>query len=73
MRDFLPIPAEVEIAGTYFPPVLLAFILGVIAMVLTVKVLNRYRMSRYFFFPNLVMLALVIIYTLIIGTFVFPS
>lgn len=73
MREVLPIPAEFEIFGTYFPPLLLAFILGCIAMVLTVKVLNRYRMSRYFVFPNLVMLAFLVIYTLLFGTFVFPS
>lgn len=68
-----PVPAEFEIAGTYFPPLLLAVLLGLVAMVVTVYLLNRYRLSRYFFFPNVVMLALTTIYTLIIGTFVIPT
>ena len=73
MGDLLPIPAEVEIFGTYYPPVLLTVILALIAMVLTTKWLNRKRLFRYTFFPNLVMLAMVAVYTVIIGTFVIPS
>ncbi len=73
MRDMLPIPAEVEIAGTYFPPMLIDVILALVMMIVTVSLLNRYRLSRYFYFPNLVMLAIVIIYTGILGTFVIPT
>lgn len=73
MREILPIPAEYEMFGTYFPPVLLAFLLACVAMVLTVKVFNRYRLGRFFMAPNLVMLAMVIIYTFLFGTFLFPS
>ena len=73
MRDVLPVPAEVDVLGTYFPPLLLAFIFGVLAMVATVRVMNRYRLSRFFMYPNLVMLAILIIYTLFFGVFVFPS
>ena len=51
---------------------MIAVILGTIAMVLTVYLLNRHRLSRYFLYPELVMLALVSIYTTIIGTFVIP-
>ena len=42
-------------------------------MVLTVYLLNRTRLSRYFIFPGLVMVAITSIYTVIIGTFVIPS
>ena len=73
MRDALPIPAEVEIFGTYFPPLLLDATLGAIAMVVTVYLLNRYRLSRYLYFPEFVMLSLTAIYTVIFGTFVFPT
>jgi hypothetical protein len=31
--------------------------------------LNRYRLSRYFFYPPLVFVALAVIYTWLIGTF----
>ncbi len=73
MRDMLPNPAEFEILGTYFPPILLATILGIIAMVLTTRWLARRRLLRYFAFPNLSMLALTVLYTIIIGTFLVPA
>ena len=41
-------------------------------MVLTVRVLIRFRLTRFLIFPEVVMLALVSIYTVIFGTFVFP-
>ena len=35
-----------------------------------IKVLTRYRLSRYFFYPPVVVLSLTVIYTLLIGTFI---
>jgi hypothetical protein len=67
------IPKEFTIGGVYFPPLLNAGILGVAAAVLTAMLLNRYRLSRYFFYPPLVFLALAVIYTVIIGTFIIPA
>jgi len=67
------IPAEIEFFGVYAPPLLYAFIFAVIAMVVTVWLLNRYRLSRYFMFPEGVMLAMTVIYTAILGTWVFPT
>ena len=67
------VPSEVDIAGVYWPPLVVATILGIAAMVLTAYLLNRYRLSRYFIFPGLVMVAITSIYTVIIGTFVIPS
>ena len=66
------VPSEVDIMGVYWPPLLIAVVLGAIAMVVTVRLLNRHRLSRYFFYPELVMLSLVFLYTSIIGTFVIP-
>jgi hypothetical protein len=57
----------------YFPPLLIAGILGLTAAVLTTMLLNRYRLSRYFFYPPLVFLALAVIYTVMIGTFIIPA
>ena len=71
--ESMPIPAEVEIAGTYFPPLLIVVLISMLLMIVTVRLLNRYRLSRFFFFPNLVMLSLVIIYSAIIGTWVIPT
>jgi hypothetical protein len=67
------IPKEFTIGGVYFPPLLIAGILGVTLAVLTAMLLNRYRLSRYFFYPPLVFVALAVIYTVIIGTFIIPS
>ncbi len=65
-------PHEVSIGGVYFPPLLLASILGVLLAVLTALLLNRYRLSRFFYYPPLVFLGLGIIYTGLIGTFLIP-
>ena len=67
------VPSEVSLWGVYFPPYLLAGILGVTAAVLSAYLLNRYRLSRFFFYPPIVFLALAIIYTSIIGTFLIPA
>jgi hypothetical protein len=65
-------PSEVAIGGIYFPPLLLASILGVVAAWLTVMLLNRYRLSRFFYYPPLVFLAMAVVYTGLIGTFFIP-
>ena len=67
------IPSEVEWFGVYIPPLLIAVGFAVIAMVITTWLLNKYRLSRYFMFPEGVMLAMTSIYTAIIGTWVFPT
>ena len=67
------IPKEFSLGGVYFPPLLIAGILGLTAAVLTTMLLNRYRLSRYFFYPPLVFLALAVIYTVMIGIFIIPA
>jgi hypothetical protein len=64
------IPHEFAISGVFMPPLLIAAFLGTIAAVVTAHLLSRYRLSRYFFYPPLVFLALMIIYTVLIGTFI---
>jgi len=63
-------PHEIAIGGVYMPPLLIASLLGAMAAVFTVRQLNRYRLSRYFFYPPLVFMAMTVIYTVLIGTFV---
>ena len=67
------IPSEVDIGGVYFPPLLIASVFGVVAAWLTTRLLNRYRLSRFFANPSLVFLATAVIYTVFIGTFVIPA
>jgi len=66
----LPIPHEFAIGGVFMPPLLIASFLGMMTAVGTALVLNRYRLSRYFFYPPLVLLSLTVIYTIVIGTFI---
>jgi LytS/YehU family sensor histidine kinase len=67
-----PIPHEFTIGGVYLPPLLIASILGALAAWLSVMLLNRYRLSRFLYYPPLIFVALVVIYTVLIGTFVIP-
>ena len=67
------IPREFAMGGVYLPPMLVAALLATVLTVITVRLLNRYRLSRYFFYPPLVFVALTIIYTVLIGTFVIPG
>ena len=66
------VPSELALGGVFFPPLLIAAVLGTAAAVLTAMLLNRYRLSRYFYHPPLVFLALAVIYTGLLGTFVIP-
>ena len=66
------VPSEFNMGGVYFPPLLLAAMTGVVLAWLTVMLLNRYRLSRFFAYPPVVFVALAIIYTGLIGTFLIP-
>ena len=66
------LPHEFTIGGVYFPPLLIASIIGTLAAVVTSTLLNRYRLSRFFYYPPLIFVALAIIYTGLIGTLLIP-
>jgi hypothetical protein len=66
-------PVEFHIGGVFMPPWFVASILATIAAVFTVHWLNRVRLSRYLFYPPLVFLAITVIYTVLIGTFIISS
>jgi len=65
-------PHEFAIGEVFMPPLLVASFLGLLAAIVTARLLNRYRLSRYFFYPPLVFIALTVIYTVLIGTFIIP-
>lgn len=65
-----PFPHEIAIGGVYMPPLLIAASIGIVATMLTTKQLNKSRLSKYFFYPPLVSLALMVIYTVIVGTLI---
>lgn len=63
-------PHEFFIADVYMPPLLVASILGILATNLTVGQIEKRGLARYFFYPPLVYVALVVIYTGLIGIFI---
>jgi len=67
------VPSEFAIGGVFMPPMLIAGILAVLLAVLTAWLLNRYRLSRYFFYPPLVFVAMTVIYTVTISSFFIRS
>ena len=67
------IPHEFTIGGVYLPPLLPASMLAVLLAWSTVMLLNRYRLTRFFNYPPMVFIALAIIYTGVISTFVIPA
>lgn len=67
----LSAPSELNLAGVYVPPLLVAGFLGLTATYLLTRFLTRYRLSRYFASPPLVFLSLVIIFAGLIETYLF--
>ena len=61
------IPHEFSIGDVYLPPIFVVAILGVIAASLTGKLLNHYQLAKYFYYPPLVVVALSVIYTVLLG------
>jgi hypothetical protein len=69
----LPFPHELYIGDVFFPPMLLDAALGLAAAVLTARLLNRFRLSSYFYHPPLVLVALAVIYTGLFSVFLLPG
>ena len=67
------VPHGFAIGGVLMPPLLVAAFLGCIAAILTARLLNCYQLSKYFFCPPMVFLALTIIYTVLIENIIFWS
>ena len=68
--DHLPI--EQSFGGIYFSPILIASILGIILAWLITRVLNTLRLVRFIWHPPLFFLALSVICTGFVGTFIIP-
>ena len=66
------VPHEIALGGIYMPPLLVASLLGLILAVSTARLLNKYQLSRYFFYPPLVFVAMMAIFTVLMGTFIIP-
>ena len=67
------IPHELALGGVYVPPMLVAAVFGTLLAVVAAKLLNQSRLSHHFFYPPLVFVALSVLFTVFIGTFVIPA
>ena len=67
------IPHELRVGEVFFPPMLLDAVLGLAAAWLTARLLNRFRLSRYFYHPPVVLIALAVIYTGLFSMFLLPG
>jgi len=67
------IPHEVYLGEVFFPPMLVDAALGLVAAALTALLLNRFRVSRYFYYPPLVLIALAVLYTGLFSIFLVPG
>ena len=67
------IPHELYVGEVFFPPILLDAALGLAAALTTARLSNRFRVSRYFYYPSLVLIALAVIYTGLFSIFLIPG
>jgi H+/Cl- antiporter ClcA len=70
--NYIVLPIEVSIGGIYFPPLLLAAMLGALVALITTRYLDRFDWTVYVWHPPLFLLALVVIFTVLIGMFIIP-
>ena len=66
-------PHELYVGEVFLPPMMLDAVLGLAAAWLTARLLNRFRLSRYFYHPPLVLIALAVIYTGLFSIFLLPG
>ena len=66
-------PNDLNLMGVYIPPLLAAWAFGMLAASLTIQALNRQGLAVRFSSPPLTFVSLVVIYTVLFGSTVFPT
>ncbi|MGY5453381.1 DUF1656 domain-containing protein [Agarivorans sp. MS3-6] len=67
------LPKEVIVGEVYLPPLLIAFGCAYLAASLTMGGLSRVGWLKYLYAPTLVEISLMVIYAVLISTFIFPG
>jgi Protein of unknown function (DUF1656) len=67
------VPHELYIGEVFYPPMLFDAVLGLLAAMITARLSNRFRVSRFFYAPPLVLIALTVIYTGLFSIFLLPG
>ena len=70
--NYSHLPIEVSICGIYFSPILLATVLGVMLAWVITRLLNRFRLAQFIWYPPLFFLALAVICTGLVSFFIIP-
>jgi hypothetical protein len=65
------IPHEIAIGGIYMPPLFVAALMGIVLAIIVARILNKYRLSKYFFYPPLVFVAMVVMFTVLVEGILF--
>jgi hypothetical protein len=71
-RSAASVASEFSIGGVYFPPLMVASVFGVAAATVTAILLNRFRLVRFFYYPPLIYVALVVLYTGLVSNLFLP-
>jgi len=67
------IPHEIALGGIYVPPMMLAGLVGTLLAIWVARLLNKYRLSRFLFYPPLVFVSMTVIFTVLVGTLIIPG
>ena len=70
--NYSDLPIEVSIGGVYFPPILLATVLGIVLAWVITRLLNRLGLSQFIWYPPLFFLALAVICTGLVSFIILP-
>jgi len=62
-------PHELSLGDVYFSPILSVIVMAFVATVITVTLLNKLKVSRYFYAPSYVFIAILTLYMLLIDHF----
>jgi len=64
-----PYPHELAVGDVYFSPILAVLFISFAASVLTVFLLDRMKISRWFYLPEYIFIAIMIIYMVLIDRY----
>ena len=62
-------PHELSIGDVYYSPLLLVTFLAFMAALITVMLLNKLKLTRYFYAPSYVFIAIMALYMVLIDTY----
>jgi len=63
------IPHELAVGDVYFSPLLPVLFLSFLAALVTVMLLNKLKLSRWFYAPSYVFIAIMVLYMILIDRF----